>query len=216
MLSRSRIPTTARGHEPYIEAVEREWGMDVDYAVLGSEGLIESCTVNSDTIEKQIDNLDEGVLAVRVAVEKLSSDAFLGALGNWTPRDVVAHLVGWHRYTARGARQLLEGELPFYEIEPGEDYSRANARLVAEYPSEDRVELLAELEKAAGEMAAFLRSLSEAQWRGGSGVLVEAEEMTIRQNVDWLIEDHHHHSEQIQDLATSARTQTVPGVTPSP
>ncbi|MCP3917484.1 MAG: hypothetical protein GY711_18220, partial [bacterium] len=80
------------------------------------------------------------------------------------------------------------------------DYSRVNARLVAEYASEDRVEILAELDKAAGELAEFLRSLSKEQWRGGTGVLAEGEEMTIRQNVDWLIEDHHHHAEQIHDL----------------
>ena len=84
----------------------------------GAKTLEESCTVNSDTIENQIDNLEEGVLAVRAAVEKLSGDAFLGALGNWTPRDIVAHLVGWNRYTAQGAKQLLEGELPFYENDP--------------------------------------------------------------------------------------------------
>ncbi len=50
-------------------------------------------------------------------------------------------------------------------------------------------------------LAEFLRSLSEEQWSGSTGVLLEGEELTIRQNVDWLIEDHHHHSEQLRDLA---------------
>jgi hypothetical protein len=157
--------------------------------------------MSTDTIETQIKNLDEGVREIRVAAEALSDDAFLGALGNWTPRDIVAHLIGWNRYSVRGAQQLLEGELPFYDIDPGEDYSNVNARLVAEHPSENRTELLAEHEKAAHELAAFLRSLSEEQWSGSTGVLLEGEELTIRQNVDWLIEDHHHHSEQIRDLA---------------
>ena len=157
--------------------------------------------MKSDTIDTQIKNLGEGVREIRVAVETLSDDAFLGTLGNWTPRDIVAHLIGWNRYSVRGAQQLLEGELPFYDIDPGEDYCNVNARLVAEYPSENRTELLAEHEKAAHELAEFLRSLSEEQWSGSTGVLMEGEELTIRQNVDWLIEDHHHHSEQIRDLA---------------
>ncbi len=157
--------------------------------------------MSTDTIETQIKSLGEGVREIRVAVEALSDDAFLGALGNWTPRDIVAHLIGWNRYCVRGAQQLLEGELPFYDVDPGEDYSHVNARLVAEYPSENRTELLTEHEKAARELAEFLRSLSEEQWSGGTGVLLEGEELTIRQNVDWLIEDHHHHSEQIRDLA---------------
>ncbi len=157
--------------------------------------------MSTEAIETQIENLGEGVREFRVAVEALSDDAFLGALGNWTPRDVVAHLIGWNRYFVRGSRELLEGELPFYEDDPGEDYSHVNARLVAEYPSEDRAELLAELDEAAHELAEFLHSLSEEQWRASTGVLHEGEELTIRQNVDWLIEDHHHHSEQIRDLA---------------
>ena len=157
--------------------------------------------MNSDTIEIQIENLGEGVRQIRLAAEALSDDAFLGPLGNWTPRDVVAHLIGWNRYYVQGARQLLAGELPFYDIEPGEDYSNVNARLVAEFSSENRPELLADHEKAAHELAEFLRTLSEGQWSGSTGVMLEGEELTIRQNVDWLIEDHHHHSKQIRDLA---------------
>ena len=157
--------------------------------------------MSTDTIETQMKSLAEGVRELRVAVEALSEDAFLGPLGNWTPRDIVAHLIGWNLYYIRGTQQLLDGELPFYAIDPGENYSNVNARLVAEFPSTNRTELLAEHGKAAHELAEFLRSLSEEQWRDSTGVLLEGEEVTIRQTVDWLIEDHHHHSEQIRDLA---------------
>ena len=157
--------------------------------------------MSTATIETQIESLGDAVREIRVAVDALTDDAFLGALGNWTPRDVVAHLIGWNRYCVRGAQQLLEGELPFYDVDPGEDYCNVNARLLAEYPSEDRAELLAELKASAHELTEFLRSLSEERWSGGTGVRHEEEELTIRQNIDWLIEDHHHHSEQIRDLA---------------
>jgi len=160
--------------------------------------------MNSDTIETQIENLIEGVREIRLAVEALPEDAFLGPLGNWTPRDIVAHLVGWNRYYIRGSQQLLEGELPFYAIDPGENYSNVNARLVADYSSTNRTELLAEHEKSVHELAEYLRSLSEGEWRDSTGVLLEDEEVTVRQTVDWLIEDHHHHSKQIRDLAKSS------------
>ena len=157
--------------------------------------------MNTDTIDKQIESLDEAVRAIRVAVEALPEDAFLGPLGNWTPRDIVAHLVGWNRYYIRGLQQLLEGELPFYAIDPGENYSKVNARLVGEYPSTNRTELLADHEKSAHELAEYLRSLSEEQWSDSTGVELDGEEVTIRQTVDWLIEDHDHHTAQIRDLA---------------
>jgi hypothetical protein len=154
-----------------------------------------------DSVEAQIDRLRAGVRATRASVEVLSTRQFLGPLGGWTPRDVVAHLIGWNRYSIRGARQLLEGELPFYDADPGEDYGNVNARLVAEYPSRDRAEMLVELERSAAELEEFLSSLSMEQWRGETGVVFEGEELTIRRNVELLIEDHHHHSEQLRSLA---------------
>lgn len=160
--------------------------------------------MSTDAIETQITDLGQAVGSIRGAAEALSDDGFLGALGNWTPRDVVAHLIGWNRYCVRGAQQLLEGELPFYDVDPGEDYCNVNARLVAEYPSENRAELLAELERSSHELAEFLRSLSEEQWSGGTGVVHDGEELSIRQNVDWLVEDYHHHCGQIRDLAPGA------------
>ena len=155
----------------------------------------------NDTIEAQIGRLNEGVREIRAAVEALTDDTFLGPLGNWTPRDVVAHLIGWNRYYVRGARQLLEGELPFYHVEPGEDYGNVNARIVAEYRSESRSALLTEHESAASELADFLTQLTERQWSTSTGVMLDSEELTIRKEVDWLIEDHHHHSQQLRDLA---------------
>jgi hypothetical protein len=155
----------------------------------------------SDSIETQIESLAAAVREIRAATEQLSEDAFLGPLGNWSPRDVVAHLIGWNRHMARGARQILAGELPFYDVDPGEDWSKVNARLVEEYPSRDREELLEEHEKAARELAELLRSLSDEQWSGRTGVVYEGEELTVRRNVDCLIEDHHHHREQIRALA---------------
>jgi len=161
-------------------------------------------SVTADSIEAQIERFFGGVRELSAAVDTLSPDAFLGPLGNWSPRDIVAHLIGWNRYAVLGAEQLLKGELPFYDKDPGEDYCNVNASLVAEYPSENRTELLAEHDLSAAELAAFLRSISQDQWQGGTGVLLEDEELTIRQNVDWIIEDHGYHSEQIRELANES------------
>ena len=155
----------------------------------------------SEPIETQIHRLREGVRDLCSAVEALTPDAFLAPLGNWSPRDIVAHLIGWNRHVVRGSRQLLEGELPFYDVDPGEDYSTVNALLVAEYPSESRGELLTELEQAATELARFLRSLSPDDWRRDSSVRHQGEALTIRGTVADLIEDYFHHSEQIRQWA---------------
>jgi hypothetical protein len=161
--------------------------------------------VSPDPIEAQIRHLHEGVREIRTAVETLSADTFLEGLGNWSPRDIVAHLIGWNRYMVLGARQLLSGELPFYDADPGRDYCDVNARLVAKYPSSNQTELLAEHERAAAELATFLRSLAPDMWMGDTGVLLDGEELKIGEGVDELIEDHFHHSRQIHEWARGNR-----------
>ena len=63
---------------------------------------------------------------------------FLSKVTSWTPRDIVAHLIGWNRYIVRGAREILRGRLPFYDVDPGPNYSKVNAALAREWADTDR------------------------------------------------------------------------------
>jgi hypothetical protein len=74
-------------------------------------------------IETQKRALEEAVDSFAALVEALDDETFVGPLGRWSARDIVAHLIGWNRYTVRGAKQIVEGELPFYDVDPGEDYA---------------------------------------------------------------------------------------------
>lgn len=153
----------------------------------------------SEPIEDQILRLREGIRDLEGAVDALAPDAFLSALGNWSPRDIVAHLIGWNRSVVRGSKQLLAGELPFYDQDPGEDYSKVNAGLIAEYSSESRDELLAELEEAATELVCFLRSLTRQDWSRDSGLVHDGEPLTICDTVAELVDDYSHHTTQIRE-----------------
>jgi len=131
-------------------------------------------------------------------VASLSSEQLLAPLGKWTPRDIVAHLIGWNRYVVRGSRQLQRGELPFYDVDPGEDFSKVNATLVQEYAATGRRELLAELRESADELCAFLVGLDESEWERDFGVRSGDQVLTIGGTVDELIRDYPHHREQIE------------------
>ena len=120
-------------------------------------------------------------------------------LNGWSPRDIVAHLIGWNRYIIEGSRQIVRGELPFYDVDPGDDYARINADLVRRYPSQDRAALLAELRSSAGELKGFLATLDPGRWSRDYGVRHGGEVVTIRNTVKDLIEDYDHHRKQIDD-----------------
>lgn len=59
-------------------------------------------------------NLETASRAFCDTLRSLPDEAFLAPLGDWTPRDVAAHFVGWNRITPSGSAELREGVLPFY------------------------------------------------------------------------------------------------------
>lgn len=133
-------------------------------------------------------------------VASLSKELFLKKINHWSPRDILAHLIGWNRHLIRGCRQIKKGELPFYDIDPGENYSRINAGLIKKYSSQDREVLLSELQISAGELKQYLQSLDQREWNYDYGVTHQGAIVTIKNTVDDLISDYLHHKEQIEAL----------------
>lgn len=154
-------------------------------------------------IDEQITRLDDALEAFAQQLEALDKESFLAPLGNWTARDIVAHLVGWNRHVITGSRQLLKGELPFYDTDPGDDFANVNSDLIRRYPSRDRKQLVAELRRSKDELVAFLRTIDELSWAHDFGVRHKGETITIRSTVDDLIADYAHHREQLEVAAAS-------------
>jgi len=151
-------------------------------------------------IEIQKGELNEAVESFARLVEALGEKTLLGPLGRWSARDVVAHLIGWNRYTVQGARQVVRGELPFYDVDPGEDYANVNRTHVREYPSRVKDELLTELRASARELSEALFSFDSDSWNRDYGVRHKGQSVTLRSTVDDLIVDYAHHAEQIRGL----------------
>jgi hypothetical protein len=161
------------------------------------------------TIEAQLERLHENLDDLCQSVVSLDERLYLRPIRQWSARDIVAHLVGWNRYLVRGADQIKRGELPFYDIDPGPDYSHVNAVLVREYASTNRDELLDELRASAQELEEYLRSLDATEWDRDYGVRHAGTMVTIRNSIDELIDDYRHHREQISawsETQTPARS----------
>jgi uncharacterized protein (TIGR03083 family) len=155
------------------------------------------------TIESQKRALVDAVESFARLVGALDDGTFLGPLGRWSARDVVAHLIGWNRYTVRGMKQIVRGELPFYDVDPGEDYANVNRQHLRDYPSRAKDELLSELRASARELAEALSRLDADTWSRDYGVGHKGQTVTIRSTVSDLIVDYGHHAEQIRRLGTT-------------
>jgi len=150
-------------------------------------------------IETQIARFDQSIEDFVHCVASLNDELFLRRFNHWSPRDVVAHLIGWNRYIIEGSIQIRRGELPFYDIDPGEDYSKVNDVLVLEYSSTDRQEMLDELQVSAQELKLFIQSLDFREWGRDYGVRHKGAVITIQNTVDELIEDYDIHRERIKE-----------------
>ncbi len=153
-------------------------------------------------IEAQKTELAKAVESFATEIESLDDERFLGPLGRWSARDIVAHLIGWNRYTVRGMEQILRGELPFYDVDPGEDFANVNRTHVRDYPSRSKSELLAELRSSAHELSQALSALDLEAWSSDHGVRHKGQIVTIENSVKDLVVDYAHHAAQIQGLRT--------------
>jgi hypothetical protein len=156
------------------------------------------------TIEDQIDQLEHCTKTFAGSLAALDERLFLSKVSGWTVRDILAHLIGWNRHIVRGSQQILSGELPFYDVDPGPDYSTVNAALVREYGDVDRATLLASLAASTGELTEFLRAIDPGEWDRDFGVRHDGETLTVKGTVDDLIADYDHHRRQLEELRASA------------
>lgn len=151
------------------------------------------------TVKLQVSKLERSVDIFARSIASMSDRLFLKKINQWSPRDVVAHLTGWNRYIIDGCKQLIKGELPFYNADPGDDYSNVNAELISQYSSLDKQELLDDLLESARQLVAFIHSLKPEQWRRDYGVKHKGVTLTIRDTVAELIADYVHHQRIIED-----------------
>ncbi len=157
------------------------------------------------SVENQVDELERCVDAFANSIASLEERRlFETVTGSWSARDIVAHLIGWNRNVVRGASQILCGELPFYDVDPGPNYASVNASLVREIDDTDRSLLLEKLAASTGELTAFLRTVDPGAWDHDFGVRHERESLTVKSTVDDLIADYHHHRVQLEQFQATA------------
>ncbi len=99
--------------------------------------------------EESIAKFDRNLNDFVHCIQSLDDRLFSSKLKNWSPRDIIAHLIGWNELLVKGCTLIQNGVLPFYDIDPGDDYSKVNAEITEKISSTDKNELLAELAASA-------------------------------------------------------------------
>lgn len=148
--------------------------------------------------DPRLKDLEQAVERFKACVEALPEDLFLEPMNGWSSRDVVAHFIGWNRYTKEGCRDIFRGTRPFYLDDDKNDYRNVNAVSVQKYASSCRPELLKELDASFDELKNYLLSLTTSEWRRDTGVKHEWATITVENTIDSLRKDYDVHRHAIE------------------
>jgi hypothetical protein len=149
----------------------------------------------------------EVTLSLKVAYQdfteiifSLSEQMFLSPLNGWSPRDVVAHLVGWNSLMIEASFSILAGQPPSYYADAPNDYSHINAGFTAKYSSRSKQELLAELKSSLEGLEAYVLALPAGELKADHGVRhYRGGPATVSQTVESLAGDYRYHTNQIRE-----------------
>ena len=147
---------------------------------------------------EQLADLDLAYEEFVQTVNELSSENFIISLGDWTPRDILAHFIGWHRITLVGCAEICEGVEPFYFYDGINNYRKVNAPFFERFNSTDRETLLQQMASTKDALVSYLKSIDEKEWQQDTGVIhYRGGPATVARCVDSLIRDYRKHREEI-------------------
>ena len=153
-----------------------------------------------DAKEKQLADLHLAYEAFIETMSTLSPANLLTSLGDWTPRDIAAHFIGWNRITLAGCSTLREGAEPFYFHDGTNDYRKVNGKFITQFPSSDGMALLKEIITTYDVLINYLNTIPQSEWELDTGVVhYRSGPATIARCVDSLIRDYRKHRQEIVD-----------------
>lgn len=156
----------------------------------------------TDSPERAIDPVEELRTSIRQFVqyvEAIPHDLWLTKIVNWTPRDIVAHLIGWNVCMLEGCELMRAGKAPTYLNDREHDYRHVNAASVDRYAARDRATLLSELEASFRGLEQYLTGLEAAAWGADTGIRLGGRPVTIRGSIRALARDYDHHRQRLAE-----------------
>ncbi len=112
--------------------------------------------------------MEAGFAGLLSAVDGLSEEQMTRVwYGDWSVRDILAHIAGWHREEIAMLERLARGERPVPESADYTDDDAWNARFVAKWRAASAGEVLAELKAIKEAYLAAAGRLPEERFEEG-------------------------------------------------
>ena len=112
--------------------------------------------------------MEAGFDSLLAAVDGLTEEQ-MGRVwyGDWSVRDILAHVAGWHREEIAMLERMARGERPVPESADYTDYDAWNARFAAKWRAASAGDVLAELKASEEAYLAAASRLPEERFEEG-------------------------------------------------
>jgi len=157
------------------------------------------------TQEEKKRELIDGLLAARSSILEMvlalsPEQRDVVYLGEWSVKDLLAHLVGWDITNFQAVNQILKGVYPSFFQFYDKDWRSYNARLVAEYKVEPFEALLAELYDSHQQLIACLEALPASDLLNRKVLRANGRSVTIRNLLKAEATDESQHALQLREF----------------
>jgi hypothetical protein len=121
-------------------------------------------------------------------------------LGEWSTKDIIAHLVGWDVTNRQAVQEILAGVYPGFFHYYDKDWRTYNARLIEAHKIEPFESLLAAIEDSHQQLITYLESLPANDLVNGKARRATGRAVTIRNLIKAEAADERQHATQIQEF----------------
>jgi hypothetical protein len=119
-------------------------------------------------------------------------------MGEWSAKDLIAHLIGWDFTNLAAVQEILDGRYPGFFQYYDKDWRSYNARLVEEYKVEPFSALLVEVEDSHHQLVSFLEASPAEQVVGGKARNITGRTISIRSLLRYEGRDEIDHASQVR------------------
>lgn len=131
---------------------------------------------------------------------------FLSPMNGWSPRDVLAHLIGWNRLMIEASAAILRGETPAYYADAPNDYGNINAGFVNQFASRSKAKLIEELRSSKEEFERYIMALDQSELTDSHEVLhYSGRPATVEGIINALAGDYQGHLNEINAWLRDSR-----------
>jgi uncharacterized damage-inducible protein DinB len=156
---------------------------------------------SEDKKRELIDGLVSARRSILNAVSDLPTDQVDQVfLGEWSIKDILAHLVGWDITNRQAVQEILAGVYPEFFQYYDKDWHSYNARLVEANKAEPFSALLTELDVSYRQLIATLESLPANDLVNASARRATGRTVTIRNLLKAEAADERQHALQIREF----------------